>query len=246
MAIHLDEILKNFENLLSKTPRIKLRDYSSLKQQVVVKEMKNELAALKDMLQNQDTFVEEFKKRCVIRANSNRGTALSFSAMPNGATNELYWQIARLLFNPETLSEMLSILMPEVTTVININDSDNISSAETNIQEDSANSNVIVNKESLLTSSAGKQLCPDNLQDYVIAEDSLLLIDKINRLSFDKHQQLYDILTQQYPQLATKLYTHNVELQRLEQDLLFIAHRGQTAKDAISCLIKGLILGGKE
>ena len=190
-------------------------------------------------MQNQDTCKEAFKEHCAVRARENHGGALSFSAMPDGATNKLYWEIAMCLFKPQNLDEMFAVLLPEITDVILIVTPDNPSpeakSPSTPPPEP------VIKKEALSTSETGKQACPvHTIKNCMITKDTLLLLDNINTLSFAMHQQLFLWLKEHSPEMAIRLYTHQVVVQNLEQRSLSIANNQQTARKAITRLMNGL------
>ena len=114
----IDQIKDSLKQLLnsSKIPtrgnRV-IRDYASLKENIIQLELQQELTELRRMLDSPETFVEEFKKRCLWRAQDTENT-IPYSEMPESPTNRIYWQIAELLFAPLTMQEMLAIILPTV------------------------------------------------------------------------------------------------------------------------------------
>lgn len=71
------------------------------------------------MLESPESFEQAFKVRCSLREIHTQET-FSFKILPESPANELYWKIAQLLFTPQTMQEMLSILLPSVNTHLQV------------------------------------------------------------------------------------------------------------------------------
>jgi hypothetical protein len=89
--------VKNSENMAP-------YDYTSLLELVVHSELEEEVSWLTEALAAADDESKEtdlknqFKARCADRAARNSNSCLAFTAMPQGACNKLYWEMANLLF----------------------------------------------------------------------------------------------------------------------------------------------------
>lgn len=95
---------------------------------------------------------------------------------------------------------------------------------------------------------AKMQPCPQStieFSNYLFADGNFLsLKDDILSLNFHQHQKLYSLLKAHSPNSHKALYSRNVWFKALEEDILTVKEKGQTPRDAIAQLKRGLTLGG--
>jgi ankyrin repeat protein len=211
-------------------------DYQSLKTNIVNQELKEEVAALSALLNDEEGFVEGFKDRCQERAMRHADSCLNFVAMPDGACNQLYIKIAALLFSPKTMGDWVSILIPQVTTYVTLDYS--LQSVKPSTKYTSIK---FINNNILAFSTA---MTADELSRCVIAGSHLFYIEEIAKFDFHLHKTLRENLMNSYPALARKLYQHNPTLKKLEQHLLMVSGKEQTPIEVITSFIHKLCLGG--
>lgn len=210
-------------------------DYGSLKIKVMNEELAEELRFLTELFSGED-IEARFKAHCRERAIRNATTCLSFSEMPNGAVNELYWDIATHLFHPATMGEMLGILMPAVTTVVT--HTAEVSTTSTSPKD------IVMGFKSEAISSLNDTPSLQKLADFVVSGTKLLDVKGIARFDFRLHQRYYRALEKTHPDVHARLYQHNPALRTLKTKLLLLEGQGQVPFEAMTTLIRELRLGG--
>lgn len=216
-------------------------DYNSLKEQVVNAELAEEVSELTRLLQQKD-FPQAFLNRCRQRALRNQNTCLNYFSMPQGACNSLYWKIAKLLFKPQTLGDMLSILTPQVTTYIHCQESldrpeeplERLSTQQITLQFEQ------LAVETTLVGPANKK----ELAQLVVVNNHLFNLEEIAYYDFNLHCIFYEQLASQFPSLTHHVYQHNAQLKTLQSYLAMMNHAGQTPKQVICKFIQELRQGG--
>lgn len=211
-------------------------DYPGTREYMLQFELNQEVTALSAMLQDPETFAEEFQARCQWRAN-NPDHAISFSDMPESPTNKLYWEIALLVFQPNTMQEMLNIVACTSTQEISI---DLMLHQPKDIKRLTMNLVLKYTVPEVSISDTINSLSgPPNLEDlghYVLSENGILDVRAIQQYSFDLHLKLYRNLNQNHPELAQKLYTHNANLKALATDILILEEKRLSPQNAMPAL----------
>ena len=213
-------------------------DYTSLIKAIIDKEGYEEVEILvkmsssgaleQDDSQKLDQLQTTFKDRCRHREKKNNATCLSFTALPMGAVNQMYWNLAIILFEPSNLNELLSILLPTITEIISIELPKN---SEDRLQ--------------LATHAIKDEIIPlpftSSLETFVIADNRLFDMNQLANLPLETQQHLYHLFKQVETTLAKKIYSHNDELQTLESNIMLLSNQAPTPKEAIERLIHELI-----
>lgn len=109
----IELVLQQFEQFLESY-------YPSLRDAIAIKELVESCTKLKELMKHPETFKTEFLNYFHQRQNLLANTALSFTALPLGSANQIYWKLVQHLFQPQTLNEMLAIIMPHVKGVRSI------------------------------------------------------------------------------------------------------------------------------
>lgn len=212
-------------------------DYQSLKTGVVQKELSDEIVILQSMI-NSDHFEERFKERCKTRAVENADSCLSFFAMPDGACNTLYWNIACKLAPHDNLREVFGIIAPQLTHHLTHEASRKDESKPWNF------SNITFHfVEEDLSSFATRPASLDTLSQLVVTDSYLLNLEDIQRFNFPLHQAYYQALKNKAPDLFAHLYQHNPAIKKLSQDLALLAPKGNGLKRCFPPLRKHFGLG---
>lgn len=214
-------------------------DCSNLKLHVFLYELTEEIAILNRLLElDADNFAEHFKNRCFERARVNEDSQLSFYEDLYGACNNLYWEMAEVLFGEQELGERLSILLPEKMIVIE---------PEFYLPEP-----VKPNSQRLKVKFHEKKVTDLNalakreeLANFVIYRSFLIDLREIASLDFHLHKTFYRELKRNYPTLVANLYQHNTSFSMLLIQLQIADGVAQSPKEAISSLVEGLITNGK-
>ena len=240
----INKLLDERAALIAESNFAALHDYASVKHGVMQIELANEIKALRHMLSHPETFAEQFRQRCMWREKGNEQT-IPFAAMPESLTNELYWEIAILVFQPKNLHDMLQIVLPGLKTQLKVSVPDTLPEGlkPEEIMEHVKQLKPIFEKtknlDQLVESATIKALT-----HYVLSGDIIFDVNEIKELPLYTHANLQRILHENYPRLSESLYSHNETLQSLAADIQLYSNQGITPKAAIQQLIEGLILGG--
>lgn len=243
--------LEAFQGLTLSLPAEPITDYISLRQAVIRAEMIEAVEKLSALMTSAAGQLEQFQAGflalCAERSRSNQGKALSFSALPDGDTNVLYANITRILFQPTNLYELLSILSPETQSVI-------VFQLETEQLPPSVypgEAAGFMRELKVLPAPApisilASQAIPQDFSEIVFCDEYCFQVSELQRLNFSRQIHFYAAIAEQYPDLAERLYTHNATLSTLKQDIRLFINQGETLKDALEALRKGLVLGGEK
>ena len=212
-------------------------DYQTLKESIIYDELTEEIAALRLMLASEDDFETLFKARCRLRAERNACSALSFTEMPTGVVNSMYWDIAMLL-EPASLGDMFNILLPDVTHHI-VHDA--------KVSQDSSSThakNLDFSFQKKNTVSLSEAPLVERLGDFAVSGTSLFDLKTITNLRFAWHKNFHAAMSKAYPALAYSIYQHNTVFKTLAERLMLLQGQNQTPLEAINILIRELKLGG--
>lgn len=222
----LHTLLSNKYLLCSVQPS-SVHDYYSLKLLVINQELEKEISALIIALDsNPQTFPDYFIMRCQTRARQNADSCLSLFAFPLGDCNQLDTDIAKILFHPQTMSELLHYLEPDITTLI-------LPELNSTSSDDNPE-NATVRLTECSTRLLMQEPTAKNLADFAVSGRYLFDLKTINRLPLQIHQKLYHELRIDYPDLTQNIYKqHNKDLIALEEHILTIASNGKTPLEVI-------------
>lgn len=215
-----------------------LENYSSLRAAIIDQELDDEVTVLSAMLEREG-FDSAFKAHCRIRALKNADSCLSFTAMPNGACNKMYWEIANKLLHPvaATMQTMLAILLPDIKRYVR----QAVSVADTSHRLDSSNIKFTLEDTPLSDLGASKL---NTLSRYVIANDTLLDVQDMSAFDFRTHRRYKTMLVASAPELAKRLYQHNPALRQLFEHLSLLDEKVRTPFEVLSSLTQALRIGG--
>ncbi len=215
---------------------------------VTARELFNELNFLDRLLTYPaEQIPVEFKKRCEQRA-STPDEFISIADNPSTVTNQLYLTLAKLIFNPLDLRELLAILMPSITRCIHIQDP-YVSSTNPSVKDIKAafdNSDVYL-QEGDMSFLAGVPITDTCLSDCVFIENAVFPLAQTLPIapSFTWYTKWFRALQEyaKYPGLKEKIETHNATFRELKSDIEhgFI---GLIAADLFNYLIHGLRKAG--
>ncbi|MBA2657753.1 MAG: hypothetical protein H0U70_12360 [Tatlockia sp.] len=216
------------------------RDFTSAKQCLLLAELKQEVTLLNTMLNNKN-FEDFFMTRCAFRE-KDKNTSISFQDMPDSPTNQLYWQIAQLVFEPKTMDEMFEIVVPGIKIHLQAD------LMIENISGQSARELMRKAKPTLklkrLKKFQEQEPSLDNFRHYVFSHETLFDAREIQHFPLAQQADLKNLLHKEYPDLEKKLYEHSSSLKGLSLDVVTLNNKGIAPIDAINQLIQGLILGG--
>lgn len=218
--------------------------YTSLKETIILLELKREVAVLRNLLESED-FAAEFKNRCTWRT-ANTELNLNCQHLPDSSTNILYWNIANLVFKPKTMADMLSILLPQVTTQLTVtlpDDAITITRERSELSQQLHNARPVLKKMTLSKSLTSPAVI-DDLRHYIVIGNELFDLEDISHFTLPLHLFFQDYVATVFPELAKKIYQFSTQLQILATSIVTYKHKGVAPSTAIEQLIKHLILGG--
>lgn len=236
----IKSLLNTYRALL--TPMSPVHDYKSLKNQVIMTELSDAIDTFTNMLRKHDDFEQEFRVLCMDRAKQNNDTCLSFSDLPNGPCNELYWNLAKIIFKPKSLQEMLTILLPEVEYYIE----PKFAPADLDKKFSPKNIAIKLNQVKLKDSRHFSEPPESStrLGELVILGNTIVDLRDLSLFEFSHHQAYFNAI-KAYPDLEKRVYQHNFAFRTLLSQLQLLSGFGQTPKEALTSLIRELNLGGE-
>lgn len=126
----IQRILKQYSDLLAhwNESKIDITNYSTLLESSIRRELSEELDKLKELFAEKTEANAEdiiraampFKELCRLRQIRNQGTCLSYTAKPEGDCNKLYFALAKVIFQPKSVREMIAVLLPDVKRAITV------------------------------------------------------------------------------------------------------------------------------
>jgi hypothetical protein len=230
----------NTYKMIETQKQIKAFDYASVKQRVMQLELLQELEFLLKLLDKPEQFISEFKKRCLDRS-WDETHSIGFHQEPDSLINRLYKKTAYIYFEPQTIQELLTILLPEVKQCLTVRLSDDY---EGSYKEAFNNGFKPIIEVQNLNEVPGIPI-ETELYHYIICDNLLLDTRDIAHFSLGSHCQFREwLLNNKLKKLADALYQHNQYFRRLKEDMDFYENKGITPRKALEQLIQGLLLGG--
>ena len=213
-----------------------IHDLPSLIKISEIHEFISELEKLETLFKEIFDVCNRFQTLCAAREGQNRNTALSFSALPDGACNKLYYKLAFILFNPQTPEELLSVLLPSIKNALTIH-------AEASSKH----------KEGLVIK--GIQIAPLSsafwkgsnseffIKECVIHEDALFNMTQIASWPITAHIEFYHSLTDE--SLRKKIYSHNDAMKELERDIQIFTQSFAPLGETLNKMVEAFKAGNK-
>lgn len=226
--------------------------YTALKKMIIKVEALRTIDYLKKLLQTPSTFADNFKTHCRERAAINQGSVLDFTALSHGLTNQLYWQITRIVFKPTCLEELLAVLLPDIQYILRI-EIDGLPD-ELKIASPSRRRELLkqyrhhappVITQHVVAHKTSALAIPEHLGHYLLTQNTLVDLEDIAPFTFGTHTQLATQLQKNYPDVAEMLYRHNPTLNELYHDIITFRQGGLTPRDIIHTLVDAFMHGGE-
>lgn len=182
-------------------------------------ELNMELQAITTLLAVPETFEETFLLRCQLRQKQTE-SFIPIAAYPESLANQLYWDIAILVFQPATLGAMIAILMPDIKRVIEISP--------------------VKVRESSLDNLYGS---PDSkaLNHMVFSESRALYLPNIPEMTYEQLIPLIRKIEGIDSQLAERLFQHNATLHDVKTELEIIENPHQTPQQSTEILLRNTL-----
>lgn len=221
-------------------------NYADLIESALLTEFNQQKKKLLELFSNPEQEVEvlqaAFKKLCKQREIENKNSCLSFTALPEGTCNRLYFDIACILFNAEEFKDVLEILMPATQSFLMVQVSDILSSKTSFSYTLEDRVQIQLHRQPLNTFKH----YPAELHFFsqIAAGDNVIIdLNEIRHLPLFIHHKLFTLL-QGYPTLKEKLYRHNNDFQQLLFDIELLEKNGTPPNQALSRLIHDLTRSG--
>lgn len=183
----------------------------------------------------EDVFKDAFLRLCALRDDYTANSRLSYSGLPNGLCNTLFWEVSRLLFPTNDLISQIKCLIPSVTHVLEF-----YYEMPKTIQ---LRYKIIPLEQSQVADADLSS--PSVLKNYAIAGALLFDMRELMSLPFALHLQWYKLLGQNQQDLLSSIVQHNDFLRKLHADLQLINQGGLTPRDAITHLMLELKRSGE-
>ncbi|MFC3909070.1 hypothetical protein ACFORL_08285 [Legionella dresdenensis] len=226
MSITLDNIKKFLAERapLERSEAIPL-NHTELVWQITADEYNEELALLKDLVEQTpdiEEFLAQFKQQCQQRAGQIANSHLSFIDYPESPANQLYWNLARSAGLGETLGQLLVLMLPAETKILDVKLAEQDG-------EDTLDSQEIMLADAVEQGALAEEPELESLHHFI--PDGTLLFDArtVAEFNFTQHQLLRPNLAGYGEQLSAKFYCHNEFLEILYGHLQ-AANRGLELK----------------
>lgn len=215
---------------------------------VQIYEFTHHLAIIKGFIdQYPDDIPGNFKAFCASRVNSS-DDCISIADNPNTPLNQVLCLFAKKIFSISTLSELLNILVPNITHCVQLSlpalPEGPASLFERKKMHDALAPIIDIQPISAL---ATYPITDDALKTCVFSDNLVLVLDHstfASPLTFQWHIKCYEALHALSPNLANKVYAHHFDFRLLLTDIK--NHQsGVTPYSMIKNFIWGLELGGK-
>lgn len=246
------DIILKIEALLSQaktwadTIKLEFQDEIALKRIIASREVYQEIQVLEGMLALPLAELKiVFHARCAFRQHDGDNT-ISIASDPDSETNRLYFQIAHVLFEPTDLRALLTILMPKVTTLVNVLiPTETPSHLSLKDQKECHQFDQPTIEVTDLSALNHLEASLENVKACVFHEDRVMCLAGAVLLSqtLEWHIKCCDILQSTFPALAQKVYTHNAAFKRLSADVQYLKS-GLSPYYIFKELMWGLRLGG--
>lgn len=225
-------------------------NYAELQEAALQKELLNELKKLYQLIEQpdiaEDVLKSQFKLLCKQRENLNQSNYFSYTALPEGLCNQLYFDVLVQLFQPKHFFDVIAILLPSIKARLTVTLSNLlIEKNDSNKQNIEERLQISLNEASLESLSA----YPAQLATFTeIVIDTkrqiIFMLDDIKDLPLHVHQRLFKLLNDDYHEIKEKLYQHNDDYKQLHFDIEFIGSQAVTLNEMLTRFAKRLIHGG--
>ena len=213
-------------------------DYISAVSFMASVELNREIEFLKEALRDPVRFDDQFKARCAERE-LNIETNFNFQYSPDSPTNLLYWNLAKKVFEPDSMKAILSILLPGITCQLKADIQYTISTGGI------PRAVPVLIADTELAALAVMEPDHERFIQFSISEDIIFDVQNIALFSLKLQSQFYTLLSSEYPKFVRSLYQHNSSLITLSDNILDLNNKGKTPKQALEELMQGFTLAGE-
>ncbi|MFI4962665.1 MAG: hypothetical protein ACHP6H_02275, partial [Legionellales bacterium] len=231
----IKSLIAHAEDFLSEAYVEPGTDFASLYKCVMQQELIQEINQCLFFL-NPVFFPAFLKMRLRSRFFDKQVEGLNIQINPTSIVNKLYWDLAKVVYS----GNPIEVLFPGITSLLTASLRIDLPPGTTPLTL----KNHIKNPVAFLSSEPLLSISFNELPFLIITDRLIFDIRNIKLFSLALHQQIYNTIKEQYPELLYPLYHHNSELISLELDLLTLENKAQTPKEALSRLRHGLTLGG--
>jgi len=178
-------------------------EYGTLKKYLIYRELKRETDFLSSLI-NEENCLELFRIRAAERQVSG-GAFIPITYVPLSVTNQLYFDIACLLFDNPTIEALIEILVPQTTRQLIIEPGFYLNE----------NNTIDKTKPKLITQCSTNlrfidcEPAPNPFATLLFDDDLVFDVSDVAGFPLELQAQLYEFLISNHPNLADKLYQHN-------------------------------------
>lgn len=196
----------------------------------------------------------EKQKRAILKRFRRRRTwthsnLLTLQNGQGSAINTFYFLLAKKLFSPNNLFELLKLLFPEEINLTDKLITTDVRFSKQGQEYDGNKSDLfVVTEEKSLVQSLKAMPVPDDIDKmpkFVVNEEGFFFLDDLASLDFFNHVGVYGLLNQNYPRLKKQIYNASESLITLKEDITEFLAGGECFGDALMRLLRHLRLGGE-
>lgn len=216
-------------------------DYHDLCQRAFLEELKRETAILQKMLNQPETFKENFEKRCLAR-DLDTTNNIPFHILQSSITNDLYLEIALCIYEPKRAIDLFPILMPNITSHINVSLPVKLTRKEELKNQLISKEPTFVVEKHLFSLSEIESF--NALKSIAFCSSKTIDLQQIAQFDLIAQHLFWKKLKKEAPELLGPIYSHNTAFQNLLEDIILYEQGGQSLKQIFEILIRDLKLGG--
>lgn len=185
-------------------------------------------------------FKEYFKSICQQRWERIKSTELSYFNDSESIANSLFWEMAILLFEPKTLGELFSILMPglEVLTFEVVKNKPEVALSYSNIK-------VVFHIKNMTEELYDPINKITNLDQFAVTDEVLFDLRNIAHWPIKEQMLFYNAIKLKHPTLEQEIYKHNHDFRALKSNINIINKKGLTLSFLIPEVVQRLKEGGE-
>lgn len=204
----ITDLISAAKSLMNEQPE-SINTLDSLLNACEMAELATEIELLEAYLKEPETFETKFKKRCEERSVLTKDALSAVNHFPASKANRLYWDIALEIANPKNMKSVVGLLMPEITSVIEIEINDEQPPVARIAERplNSANGAFYTNPNPEF----------EQLSNFVSHENVLFNFELLTPHDTENQSKFHKELNQNFPALAAKIYNGSDQTTKLNQ-----------------------------
>jgi hypothetical protein len=237
--VKLQSIISDARSVI-RLPATIIKTPAVLKRAVERQEFLNEVEKLEMMLTllpDEETVKVRFAELCYEREVQNRGTLLHFTSNPESRCNQLYFEVAKVLYSDVTYLQICGYLLPMVTNIWMLK--------VQVVKSDSGRGELVFDLIEASIHSEEAADCLSTLAEHsdvfkrvLLLDNSLFALESIEGFDFKRHCIFHKLLMEKALPLKNSLILHNEALAELYNTIAQLQGAGGSLLDFFLSVLK--------